>query len=183
MRKPRLIILLPVAILAVGVYVYILYGPGNEELVSKAFGSRQIFDTFIASQQVTAQRLHWRDRNERSADVLSNYKRGPSVAVPASQARRLKRLLQRSSSYYQGSNAKACIPDYGVLFTFRFGDRAVQVALCFNCNMLEVFDGGDDKARSVNTLPDFDPMRSDLVAIVKKVFPDDAELGDLESRR
>jgi len=182
-KKPRLIIVLPVAILAVGVYVYILNGPGNEELVSKAFGSRQIFDAFIASQQVTAQRLHRRDRNEISPDVLSNYKRGPSVAVPASQARRLKRVMQRSSSYYQGSNRKACIPDYGVLFTFRSGDRAVQVALCFNCNMLEVFDGGDDKARPVNSLPDFDPMRSDLVAIVKKVFPDDGEIRELESRR
>ena len=116
-------------------------------------------------------------------DVLSNYKRGPFVPMPASQSQRLKRVMQRSSSYYQGSNAKSCIPDYGVLFTFRDGQRAIQVALCFNCNMLAVFDGGDDKARSVNTLPDFDPMRSDLVAIVKKVFPDDAEIQDLQSRR
>jgi hypothetical protein len=181
-KKPRLIIVLPVAILAVGVYVYILNGPANEELVSKAFGSRQIFDAFITFQQVTAQRLHSRDRNEILPDVLSNYKRGPSVPVPASQARRLKRVMQRSSSY-QWSIHKACIPDYGVLFTFRSGGRAVQVALCFNCNMLDVFDGGDDKARPVNSLPDFDPMRSDLVAIVKKVFPDDGEIQALESRR
>jgi hypothetical protein len=182
-KKPRLLIILPVAILAVGAYVYILNGPANEELVAKAFGSRQIFDAFIASQQLTAQRLHPRDRNEILPDILSNYKRGPSVAVPASQARRLKRLLQRSSSYYQGSDRKACLPEYGVLFTFRSGDKAVQVALCFNCNMLEVCDGGDDKARPVNSLPDFDPMRSDLVAIVKRVFPDDGEIQDLESRR
>lgn len=176
-------IVLPVAVLAVGAYLYILNRAPNEEFISKAFGSGQLFDAFVASQQVTAQRLHWRDRHQISPDVLSDYNRGPSVPVPASQARRLKRLLQRSSSYYQGSNRKACIPDYGVLFTFRSGDRAVQVALCFNCNMLDVFDGGDDKARPVNSLPDFDPMRSDLVAIVKKVFPDDSEIQDLESHR
>jgi hypothetical protein len=182
-KMPRLIIVLPVAILAVGVYLYFLNGRPNDEFISKVFGNRQLFDAFVASEQVTAQRLHRGDRNKITPDVLSNYKRGPSVPVPGSQARRLKRILQRSSSYYQGSNRKACIPDYGVLFTFRSGDRAVQVALCFNCNMLDVFDGGDDKARSVNSLPDFDPMRSDLVAIVKKVFPDDPEIQDLESRR
>jgi len=182
-KKPRLIIVLPVAILAVGVYVYVLNGTPNEELISKVFGNRQIFDSFVAAQQVTAQRLHWRNRNEITPDILSNYKRGPSVPVPMSQAQRLKRILQRSSSYYQGSNAKACIPDYGVLFTFRSGDRAVQVALCFNCDMLGIFDGGDDKARSVNSLPDFDPMRGRLVAIVKKVFPDDAEIQELDGRR
>ena len=70
-----------------------------------------------------------------------------------------------------------------MLFTFRSGDRAVQVALCFNCDMLDVFDGGDDQARSVNSLPDFDPMRSTLVAIVKKIFPDDAEIQELNGRR
>jgi hypothetical protein len=176
-------IVLPVAILAIGACAYVLNSIPNEEFIPKVFGNRQLFDVVVASQQVTAQRLHWRDRNEISPDVLSNYNRGPSVPVPASQAQRLKHLLQRSSSYYQGSNAKSCIPDYGVLFTFRSGDRAVQIALCFNCNMLDVFDGGDDKARSVNTLPDFDPMRSDLVAIVKKVFPDDPEIQDLESHR
>jgi hypothetical protein len=181
-KKPRLVIVLPVAILAVGVYAYILNGPANEELVSKAFGSRQIFDAFIASQQVTAQRLHSRDRGEMSPDVLSNYKRGPSVPVPASQARRLKRVMQRSSSYWW-SISKNCLPDYGVLFTFRDGQRVIQIALCFNCNQLAVFDGGDDKAHPVNSLPDFDPMRSDLVAIVKRVFPDDGEIQALESRR
>lgn len=182
-KKPRLIIVLPVAIFAFGVYLYFLNGRPNDEFISKTFGNRQVFDAFVASQQVSAQRLHWRDRREITPDVLSNYKRGPSVSVPAPQAQRLKRILQRSSSHYQGSDRKACIPDYGVLFTFRSGDRAIQVALCFNCNMLDVFDGGDDKARSVNSLPDFDPMRSDLVAIVKKVFPDDAEIQGLESRR
>jgi hypothetical protein len=182
-KKPRLIIVLPAAILAVGVYLYFLNSRPNDEFIAKIFGSRRIFDTFVSSQQVTAQRLHRQERSEMSHDILSNYKRGPSIPVPASQAQRLKRLLQHSSSYRQGPFGKLCLPDYGVLFTFSSGDRAVQVALCFNCNMLDVFDGGDDKARSVNNLPDFDPMRSDLVAIVKKVFPDDAEIQDLESRR
>jgi hypothetical protein len=180
-KKPRLIIVLPAAILAVGIYLYFLNGRPNDEFISKVFGNRQLFDAFVASQQVSAQRLHWQDRHEITPDVLSNYKRGPSVPVPASQTRRLKRILQRSPSFYQGSNRKACIPEYGVLFTFRSGDRAIQIALCFNCNMLDVFDGSDDRARSVNSLPDFDPMRSDLVAIVKKVFPDDAEIQGLES--
>ena len=183
MKKPRLIIVLPAAILAVGVYLYFLNGRPNDEFISKVFGNRQLFDAFVASQQVSAQRLHTRDRHEISPDILSNYKRGPSVPVAASQSRRLKRILQRSSSYYQGSNRKACIPDYGVLFTFHSGDRAIQLALCFNCNMLDVFDGGDDKARSVNTESDFDPIRSDLVAIVKKVFPDDPEIQELERHR
>jgi hypothetical protein len=181
-KKPRLIVVIPVAILAVAIYFYITNGRPNDEFISKVFGKKEIFDAFVAAQQVTAQRLHWRDRNQISPDELSNYNRGPSVSVSTSQVRRLRRLLQRASSY-QWSFQKNCLPDYGVIITFRDRQRVIQVALCFNCNMLGVFDGGDDKARSVNTESDFDPMRSDLVAIVKKIFPDDPEIQDLENHR
>jgi hypothetical protein len=183
MKRHWLKIVLAIPTLAVAVYLYDRGWGAHEDIVQKVFGSQQLFDSFVGAQQVTAQRLHWRVEDKVSPNELSNYRRGQSIPVSASEAEKLKRLLQRSSSYYQGSAVKACVPDYGVLFIFRSGERTVQVALCFNCNMLRIFDGADDKARGVNTLMDFDPMRSELVAVVKKVFPDDAEIQNLEGRR
>lgn len=183
MKRHWLKIVLAIPTLAVAVYLYARSGGSREEIVQKVFGSQQLLNSFVAAQQVTAQRLHWRVEDKVSPNELGNYRREQPVSVSASEAEKLKHLLQRSSSYYQGSNAKACIPDYGVLFIFRSGERTVQVALCFNCNMFRIFDGADDKARGVNTLMDFDPMRSELVAIVKKVFPDDPEIQNLDRRR
>jgi hypothetical protein len=180
MKKLRFKIILPTAILAVGVYLYLTSGTSNTELVQRLFGGRQLFDFFVASQQVTAQRVHWRSDYKISADELSNYNRQKTVPVSSSQAARLKRLLQKSCSYYQGSNVKSCLPDYGVVLTFRSGQHAVQVAICFQCNMLGIFDGGDDDARRVNSISDFDPMRGSLVSIIKKIFPDDSEIQDLK---
>src|SRR5689334_7858646 len=97
-KKHWLKVVLAIPTVAVAAYLYSRAGIPHEELVQRVFGSQQLLDSFVAAQQVTAQRLHWRDRNEISPDELSNYKREPSVSVSASQVRRLRHLVQRSSS-------------------------------------------------------------------------------------
>ena len=104
------------------------------------------------------------------------------MTVSQAQARQIQDLLQRPSSFSWNID-KGCIVDYGVLFTFRSADRTIQLALCFGCNWFGIFDGADDNARAVNSQDNFDPIRKDLVAIAKKLFPDDAEIQELKGDR
>jgi len=56
----------------------------------------------------------------------------------------------------------------------------VRLALCFNCNWLGIFDGADESAGSINSEMDFDPIRSQLVAIAKAIYPSDSEIQGLK---
>ena len=73
-----------------------------------------------------------------------------------------------------------CAPDYGVLFTFGGDQATVWIALCFDCNILGVFDSTDDSEKSINREEDFDPAIRSLVPIVKSLFPDDAVVQALK---
>jgi hypothetical protein len=78
---------------------------------------------------------------------------------------------------------KACLPDYGVLLTFRDGDHIVQIALCFQCDLFAVLVGGGASPRRVNTEEDFDFIRPQLVDIVRALFPHDNEIQALKPHR
>jgi hypothetical protein len=144
------------------------------------FGSKQVFDAFLASQTATAQRLHWRQQDGQSFGKLGSYDHDSPVTIPLAQVQEIQALLRRPSSYDWGPSAKSCIVDYGVFLTFSSGQRTVPVALCFNCNWLGIFDGEDDNAASVNTEDDFDPVRKKLVRIIKSIYPSDAEIQELK---
>jgi len=98
---------------------------------------------------------------------------GP-VAVPAKQADQLKQLLLDPSSY-DFSSAKSCLPDHGVRIEFVHNNRKVDVLLCFECRILSVYDGGQSVGGE-----DFDPINSQLVAIVKQLFPKDQAIQALK---
>ena len=76
-----------------------------------------------------------------------------------------------------------CLPDYGVLLTFRDGERFVQIALCFQCDLFAVFVGGGANPRRVNTEEDFDLIRTQLIDIVHVLFPHDREIQALLPRQ
>lgn len=89
----------------------------------------------------------------------------------------LQQLLQQPSSYSWNS-VNACLPDYGVLLTFRSDSQIVRIALCLECNMLGVFDG--DHPDRVNSKNEFDPVRTQLVAVAKAIFPNDSVIQALK---
>jgi hypothetical protein len=182
MKRHWIKIAFAIPTVAVAAYFYSKTGVSRQEVVEKVFGSQQFLDSFVAAQQVTAQRLHLRQTNGLSPGLLSSYDRGQTVSVSQSQAREIQHLFQQPSSFLWNIG-KGCIVDYGVLFTFRSGDRTIQLALCFNCNWFGIFDGPDGNARKVNQQDNFDPIRKDLVAIIKELFPEDAEIQELERHR
>jgi hypothetical protein len=107
--------------------------------------------------------------------------------IPQAETKELRSLFTAESSFLWHSEpkngvreVKACLPDYGVLMTFRGSAGAVSIALCFKCDLFAVFWSGGDKEFRVNTEEDFDLIRPQLVALVKRLFPKDATIQSLK---
>ena len=158
--------------------VLILPNLGNHLLPSDVakdvFGSRKRLAAFLSSQQVTAERLHPKANSDPW--LLTSYNQDAPVPVASSQFQALKDLLAAQSSYPWGC-VNACFPNYGVLLTFRTDQRPVQIAICFECSMIGVFDGENPK--HVNRQEAMN-IRNQLLAVVKTIFPKDAEIQSLK---
>ena len=173
--KRVLIVFVALALVAAG-YICWRAPVLNHDVVRKVFGNQQFFEAFVTSQQITAQRLHHHE-SPLGSDNLNDYDQDAPVPVTFAQAQEIQRLLQRPTSYdWNTRYAKACILDYGVLLHFRSDSNSVSVALCFDCNMLGVYDTRSTNNTRLNTEWDFDPIRKQLVTAVKSVFPDDEEI-------
>jgi hypothetical protein len=156
------------------------HGGTQDALIHDVFGDKPRLDAFLAATNASAQRLHFRDGDTNANPTnLSGYDRSAPVPVPMPLLGNLKDVLQRPSSYEWGYS-KACIADFGVLITCYSSQRIVSVALCFNCNWLGIFEGQNDNAEPINTKPDFDPCRPQLVSFSKSLFPSDPEIQALK---
>src|SRR5258708_6471764 len=74
----------------------------RHDVVQKVFGNQQVLDAFVASRQVTVQRLHLRRQEVLNPGSLANYDHGPAIPVAPAQFQQLQRLLRRPSSYDWG---------------------------------------------------------------------------------
>jgi hypothetical protein len=98
---------------------------------------------------------------------------GP-VPVPANLADQLKQLLLDPGSY-DFTIAKGCVPDHGVRIEFVHKGRKIDVLLCFECQILSVYDNGEAVGGE-----DFDRINGQLVSIVKQLFPQDQVIQSLK---
>ncbi len=80
-------------------------------------------------------------------------------------------------------NQKKCGLEPGVAYRLWSGDRAVEVLVCFNCDVLWPHVVGSQAAAPHHEWQDFDPARAELLALTKEAFPDDAEVQGLPERR
>jgi hypothetical protein len=160
------------------------------DIAAAVFGDEATLKSFMSATEITTQRLHHRSR---AADwyALSGYTRGAAMAVPPSQVAKLRKLFSDSKSYtwhhvpdeHGLVSEKACTPDYGLLLTLRDGQRVVQIALCFQCDLFAVFVGEGAQPRRVNVEEDFDFVRPQLVEIARSLFPHDEDIQALQHRR
>lgn len=97
---------------------------------------------------------------------------GPTP-VPADSARRLADLLRKD--IYEWSSAKGCEIIPGVAVRFSRSGTELDVVFCFECDILVVYLNG----RAVGS-EDFDRAHQDLAAIVRALYPDDAEIQKLK---
>lgn len=98
---------------------------------------------------------------------------GPEDVAPADAAA-LAAVFQDPDTY-DWQRAKSCEFRPGVGLRFARGASRVDLALCFECDMLTIHREG----RRIG-VEDFDDARAPLVAIMQRTFPDDAEIQALE---
>ncbi|MDB5392343.1 MAG: hypothetical protein JWM11_7989 [Planctomycetaceae bacterium] len=107
--------------------------------------------------------------------LATGEEQGPDFAA------RLTKVL-RSDGVTQ--NRKKCGLEPGVAFRLWSGERAVEVLICFNCDVLWVHEVGVALGENPHyEWQDFDPVRSELLALAKEAFPDDREIQDLPEKR
>lgn len=97
---------------------------------------------------------------------------GP-VRVDGAGIRMLRNVLL-SDTTYMWDVAKACEFMPGVGFRFHKSGAPLEVALCFSCDELAIWRAGKKLGSE-----DFDSARPHLVALVKRLFPDDPKLQAL----
>ncbi len=169
------------AILVVGLLffpkqIYWLFFPHTkQDVIEQVFRDREIYYVICYPQQVNAQILHAKGSDK---DKMSGYNKDASVPVSVDAVTTLKTLLKKPSSYRWRYNVAS--PDYNVLFTLHCDGRNIRMAFDFKNNMFGVYDGEDDNAQPVNTEYLFDPMRDQLVAVVKGIFPNDKGIQALQ---
>ena len=80
-------------------------------------------------------------------------------------------------------NRKKCGLRPGVAFRVWHGGDALEVLVCFECDVLWPHPAGAPVEGMYAELRDFDPVRPELLALAREAFPDDALLRELPARR
>ncbi len=87
----------------------------------------------------------------------------------------------RDKGTYEFDRPKGCILRPGVAFRLWKGKQSVDLALCFECDILVVV-ARDEAGKSVHRASkDFDPGRPALVKLARDAFPDDPEIQALRA--
>jgi len=128
---------------------------------------------------VTAQRIYPTVQAKENPYLLKNYEFGPTILLNVQDADNTKSLFTKRSSYDWKSTG-LCEPTYGVVFTFASGEGVMRLAICYSCNMVGVFVGEDSEADSINMEWDCDPARVPLVNLAKSLFPEEAQILELQ---
>jgi hypothetical protein len=151
---------------------------GPDWRVSQLYGGGTSVDVLAKPQAVEAFRIDPDPRAKDPSDVkaprLGEYRvtAGPVVLDAATTAELSSILLDPDT--YDWQRAKGCDFTPGVGLRFVKDASRVEIALCFECDELMIWRMG----RRVG-MEDFDDARPRLVAVVKKLFPDDAKIQAL----
>jgi len=100
-KNPPIAFLLCLTLLLFSGYVYLSLqsSASRQDVVQQVFRDQQVFDAFLSSSKVTAQRLRQGPEQESAnSAILNGYVSSNPVPVSRKDARKLKRLLQEPSS-------------------------------------------------------------------------------------
>jgi len=167
----------------------------SRDIAAAVFGGEAALKQFLNAKEVTAQRIHKKPddvpRQIFSPYSLASYTRDSGVVLSRAQADSLQALLGSQASYLWTHDVpddtpvmvNQCLPDYGVLFTCKGPDGAVQLAFCMKCNLFAVFVGAANDAERVNVEEDLDAMKPTLTKLLKELFPHDDDITEFRRKR
>ena len=129
---------------------------------------------FAASRPATLQRLRLRDSALGSEDLRS-YDQGLAVPVAPATLRQIQSLFERRVPHNENEIVfKPCLPEYQLLLTLPSSPHDVQLALCFGCEIVGIYEAGSQINRD-----DFDTITPELASLVKPLFPEDPTIQGL----
>jgi len=188
----------------------IAHADSSQSVADFVFGGSDNLKIFLSANRATVARVHHKSEAEAGKAVRAKFKdkkffdegdpaaaeperhvmlfytSDAPVALSTDDIQMLKKLLSEPRSYLWSNGApiiKSCIPEYAVLFKFCASSKAVSILLCFRCDQIGLLLGADDDPQRVNSEDSFDPIRPQLLALVKRLFPKDAELQALSPQR
>jgi hypothetical protein len=145
--------------------------------VTAVYGGAANWAAIEAPEKVTTYRVIRPGvlQHVRAPETIAGFEivAGP-IDVDAATAKELAAIFADDETY-EFETAKACEFDPGVALRFARAGTVVDVLLCFSCDELAAYEG---KKRVGGE--DFDTARPRLVAIVKRLFPEDEKLQALK---
>ena len=149
---------------------------GGDWRVAQLYGGTTSMSVLEAPQSIEAFRINSALRTaDPNAPRLGDYPiLSDPVRADAATIQELSAIL-RDPDTYDWYRAKGCDFTPGVGLRLVRDASRVEIALCFECDELKIWRMG----RTVG-MEDFDAARPRLVAIVKRLFPDDAAIQALK---
>lgn len=154
------------------------------EFPKKYYGSEDRLRMILIAPKVTVSRLMPPLREDGSIDMAKLYSDNAfglticrverTMEVPAKELKKLRNIL-KDSHISRNLGLKACSPIFAVRFSFGEGEEAVEVNLCLGCEMLAT-----TKDNAIVGTGPVDGAGAQLVAMAKRLFPDDEEILELD---
>lgn len=151
---------------------------GVDPRIALLFGGTDTVDLVRTADKVEAFRINGQRRSSFDSigqDILYGCKvLSEPIPVDRETHAELAAVLADSDTYFW-IGGKKCKPQPGVALRFTKGQETLDILLCFECDILEINDGDGP------VFEDFDYGRARLVAVVKQLFPNDADIQNLKA--
>lgn len=149
-----------------------------EEKLLKIFGGQKSLEIMQQPKAVEAFRVESQLAKKDMSKEIGGYEilSGPVEVLPE-HAQALAKILADPKSYHW-EFAKTCEFSPGVAIRFRSEKGTTDVLLCLSCDQV-AFCQNDNIVGG----EDFDDLRGPILEIVKNIFPQDAEIQGLLTKR
>lgn len=144
------------------------------DVAAAVFGTQENLNAVKNATKVAACRITTESPDaDFTESTLASYKEGKWIALSPSQAKRFREVLLAPGTY-EFDYVSSCTPVFAVRVRFEDERRAIDTNLCLKCSQIAVTRDGQ-----ILGAEEFPGGKRKLVALCKELFPDDAEIQNL----